>query len=1560
LPEGEVLLDVTLDAQRRCLAVLLINPIPDETPLLHLIIIPFDGSGMKEANRSMLFKYEPLHEFASKGDKMTFMSEDFILRVVENSGDIIILPSRRLSLSQFQYLLIPSRLDDGKVYFVSQNTTSYFPSILVCTDELTKETLNLEVVSSNLPWTPLDYDLVDILSYNDSVLLAYTTSPLWGNRKTSVQTVHVYSCPSPTTKDDSSCSPVLFAHTGCTDHNTMSSLHYLQIVPVPKRARIRTDSSPPNHGEYWLYVVTTCSVVRYLHCVNDCHMNSSTEVFPLRTILVNSVFKMQANAFGLAGLVTSSASPHSLVLFELLAIFKIPRFYLSTTYTLHDALILFNDQDPENDLILAINPSTLLSSTPNFTLFRYQSEMVITSFANLKCIESMANLSVRLLGETSQGIKTYQFNFFVLCKPYSTIWNINLGEQWVYSNLMLEGKTSPNTLYTKLPLDTFNSLMADVELSTNPYKSRVSVSTDRPQPIENTNTFVYPSTNLDLVTEHSNFQRANSKTIIARQYGHFILQMHFDESLTLMRCGIRLQTADPRGFSCRVIFEQNAYIDGIDFQFLEFLTLHNNTAKQYVTYVVTRSTSIKSDTIKVYKFIDHLFETYNSYDLESFIVFSGKLAVVDNKLHLMMMLASPSSRDSSTDVYLQAISWNINNLALVQRLSPNAAPLRTVTEPHLFQLFSFDDGDLALILFPNSLTLAYTMTAIRMRVDTFHPFAFTVSSVQVIDSTSTNIIIMLRNRLIDFSVDSTDIRSHSVQGDSQETYTAVLPLPSVLTEGAGFGYEPIIYKQYEGILLLVYKRGEEEGLVVVYDLRWKSEHPLKRLLYSEIMTIYFDDLGENPNANAHMFITREIASLHIVFFESTRVLRLSISLYGSDYLLALRPSDLNSIVSTIDVKASTQKDTESTSVSMNIIKTSYDPLLELKLQSPSSITLSFKPKYEQISTSSNYKLVYTKSIGELVAWSGPIARFSLASDNKEALKGISVSSYLRPVQLSLKWYIPLELNDTDADFNVHRSRWVRTSPPFISGRDAVRLNFDTTILIKGAKNFSVWRTNGTTRMMNILKEEFAEEVVWGFVNHETRLQYKILSSGNLVFVMAIFRGTYAKNNFRFYIIDSENPLNRAYETLFEVCDCDKARFELTGRVEDGFNLALYYNRNTYNGTTWVASRLVIVPKHRDKTVLHGFKFIGPTDITSHTFRNKPVEVATYGLLKPTSDTTMQYFFLQNSGEMGLFYLGPNTIKFTYHTYSSTCINKEDTRVSCYIHEQDLEINCLAQCDRTKVDRFKLRFDADEIYRSNMTDNSNSRGVTIIHTEPYKIPEDYSVLNIVKGVSFDVMVVAHERVGMDTAEYALIYDHQKGDIVNRIPAAELCDTSINSACLREMFIYTMSATRVLFLQKNKPLDSSLYLKEGYQLELDYEPKITRSFLKGVRLVGEGLELKTWNPDKKQVELVDIRTEINLDSAIDLDVTIWSSISEYYLLFILLVILFGSAACCLLLYGVWGTEKAYNYKEPLGKRQDEFLNQIDHSIMDNSSVNIKSALSKINDKNAVREGKNINSS
>ena len=397
------------------------------------------------------------------------------------------------------------------------------------------------------------------------------------------------------------------------------------------------------------------------------------------------------------------------------------------------------------------------------------------------------------------------------------------------------------------------------------------------------------------------------------------------------------------------------------------------------------------------------------------------------------------------------------------------------------------------------------------------------------------------------------------------------------------------------------------------------------------------------------------------------------------------------------------------------------------------------------------------------------------------------------------------------------------------------------------------------------------------------------------------------------------------------------------RNEENFTLSFHYRHRGDNGTSSITSRIDLIPMPgaANPSILSDFYAKGPYNLYVTTFQLKLSELNSYGLMKPTSNSTMSYYFFENSGMVGLLYIGSTTI-YSRHTYSKNCILRKDTFVSCKVIEQDMDIGCIVLCDETRIASFKLRLKVDDIETGSKDTLS---GVNLIESESLKIPPNYEVVQLVKGETVDFVVA-----NFSGRHYILMYDTSTSQIVYSMDGETICPER-KSECLQRAFIYEMTKNRVLIIPRDTSMANVVYVKKRPKLIINKEAMNRLSSLDGYKLRVHGIKVR----DEATGEIVENYKDINFESMFEFKE------ESMLMLYILLGLILGMGLLCtifLLAYKHCNSDEAYSSRKD--NKRELLRDQKERSLEYHSIMNITNQDSQIGNlsKNSRRKNQFLN--
>ena len=481
------------------------------------------------------------------------------------------------------------------------------------------------------------------------------------------------------------------------------------------------------------------------------------------------------------------------------------------------------------------------------------------------------------------------------------------------------------------------------------------------------------------------------------------------------------------------------------------------------------------------------------------------------------------------------------------------------------------------------------------------------------------------------------------------------------------------------------------------------------------------------------------------------------------------------------------------------------------------------------------------------------------------------------------------------------------------------------MVIWGTRGFRVYLIdkNGPN-VTQLIKVENNSRVLHNpFINYDFRMQYTTRGSGPLVIILALYQGQYEMSDLDIYVLDSTKKINNETIEPYRIrdaCRCDRFRFEIMSKNEETFTLSFHWRHRGDNGTSSITSLIDLIPKPgaSSPSILSGFYAKGPYNLYVTTFQLKLGELNTYGMMKPTSNSTMSFFFFENSGMVGLLYIGSTTI-YSRHTYSKNCILRKDTFVSCKVIEQDMDISCIVLCDETRIASFKIRLKVDDIETGSKDTLS---GVNLIESEDLKIPPNYEVVQLVKGETIDFVVT-----NFSGRHYILIYDTTTKQIVFSMDGETICPER-KSECLQRAYIYEMTKNRVLIIPRGTRMENVVYVKKRPKLIINKDAMDKLSSLEGYKLRVHGIKVR----DEITGKIEENFKDINFESMFELDN---ENMLMLYILLGLIVVVGLICTIFLLIYKHCGSDEASsgrkdNKRESLNNQKEQLLHY--NSIID----------------------------
>ena len=1072
------------------------------------------------------------------------------------------------------------------------------------------------------------------------------------------------------------------------------------------------------------------------------------------------------------------------------------RLFQNLNFNSKEFIFFFDSSMIDNQVVMGYDWDVKTGQS-KFTFITLLQEQIVTNPAKIKQISSGV-IEAKVTGECAGNVENSYIIKLEVVDTFDIIKsNGGFGEYWFYTD------EPDRTINTELPFDARKVIGNDFEITCN---SSQAVKIERYPPI-----ISYSSSSVFLFERDASGKKVyysaptfrNLSEVEDIQLFRDFIAVEYPYSMSIYRCGVKLEITDPDGLVCYEIVkdikkapqlrnETVSSLSGVKNRngtyFFSMIWLYNN--QFHLTRVVTGEPqdSIISGMFLLKYAIERAEVGYSQVGL--FFVGVGTLVNNTNKMVIVTTLLNVTNPANSTLRFF----WN----PLVQN---------EIKEPSIKNFTSFGENKYGVIIeehdYYYALYVQIPETSIFPEIG--EPDVISKDRYDIVKMTSTRVIVQ------------------SKDGDTLESFVFLTYLPNKIGQYIGelplpYGplYELIYVQDNQGILVFIFndKTLDEHGVISVFvlDLRFYTDTPLDRLILSKKLTTSLDQIL-TENAQVLYFIDPSTFNLHIMGFFPNGTSSLTTTLYGARHSLSFKPSDLKARVNQVPVQIrSGLTDSKPATSTIKLVATEFDG------------RLTAIPRQTKLKIDESVPQVIKVDLESRIAYSGHVLNIKFKTDSKDTKQ---IANFVKFTPMLQKFNFSL-CRSYNESFKIPQDKpiipkHVNYNMTYATAEDTYRVVFSQSMLISGQNNFSVWRAAEDDSMYQVLDvQNLPSKLLNAFINYESRLFYKINNKGPILFVMALVEGDFLFNDLIVYVVDMQNTSNVQQEKVRDFCRCDKVRFEVLSRMEatETYNLAVYYRQTSFNGTTWVSSQVQITqkyPDHRD-SILAGMNVSYPMQQYPLTFKLKPIEVTSYGVLKPTASTTMMYFFFENSGEIGLYYRGSKLINlFSYHQFSKTCLLVNEKSVSCKIFESELDISCMVKCDDTRIENFRIRVHVDIIEAGSKEKLS---GVELITNKVvYKLPPKYKTVHMYKGETLDYVVVK-----VDGEHRMIMYDAKTGYIVYEMREDELCadliDQTYRSKCsFLTTFVYQMTNSRIMIVPKYTPLVKGVYIKKAPQLVFD---------------------------------------------------------------------------------------------------------------------------------------------
>ena len=1088
------------------------------------------------------------------------------------------------------------------------------------------------------------------------------------------------------------------------------------------------------------------------------------------------------------------------------------RLFQNNSFEADFHMFFFDEKDARPDMFLTYNRSKKGSSS--FVWYRFNEEQLKTTLNNLEFVDGVTNFSLRLIGEgANRAIQTYQFDIIVIDKFNKVIQTQPFPEIWYYEDSVEEVST------ITLPYDATTTYANDLIIIGDSNKNG-------PQ-------CVMKLKSVDSVVESGQHiwvsDQAESKGLpmieeiqYTLQSGSHIFFQYHNDSISVYDCkeeNIDKVSEKVTPFKCRSLFFNGRSEKIIGTVPIAFRLLYSERGKYYLGLIVSNSKENKM-IVTCFKIMG---EKHNLFSIEaighfdipfsfgkiiyyrSHFIFVGASKSRDNipqwnlktfKIPVdstNMKLESIKTQDIGKTVFrfpecevLSFISITTRQFAFVQRISPSSS----------------------LITFCYLEELDYGRVVLSMSVDN--------NRYTILKVTKHRIIVV--DHLIGM------YGFIMILDKYKQKYIGILPIHSMedlRTHGRPASLVEI--SDFSGVCVfqIAYQNRIE---IYSMDLRFNQEDPFMRLKHSTSMML---DPSSISNKRLILnFINHDTFKMNSLVVTHNLTRMVPYDLYGRYYELTFNRLELTKMSNIFHVSAGTKgslKEHELRSFTYTLNPTEYDHIVHA-VAKPTSL----KSRRDIMEVAFKEGV----ALDQLVAIYSPTSGLELIEPRGKPR--------IAELTTSLERYATLVKDTKDTEIETDNN-WSWLPDERVEADEYMRVIFNRYLLIWGPKGYRVYMIDksGLEVKMLISRRDEERHLYNAFINYDFRMQHTSRGSGPIAIVLALYQGEYEMSDLEIHVLDTRNTSNNYSYTMRDVCKCDKMRFEIVGRNEENFTLSFHFRLRSDNGTSWITSLIDLVPdlsSPNNNSILKYFVSSELYNLYTTTFQLKLNELSSYGLMKPTMNSTMSFYFFENSGMVGLLYMGSRTI-YSRHSYSTRCILRRDTFVSCFIIEQEMEIGCIVVCDETTIESFKIRLKVDDIEVGSKEELS---GVNFIYSESLKIPPNYKVVKVVKGENTDFVVA-----NLNGELYILMYDVATSQIFHVMDGRRVCPEE-KPDCLASVFIHQIPGNGILIIPKGVKMGDVLWVRRRPKLIIRKE-KLNLQNIEGYKLRIHGL--KVWSPSRK---------------------------------------------------------------------------------------------------------------
>jgi len=1207
-------------------------------------------------------------------------------------------------------------------------------------------------------------------------------------------------------------------------------------------------------GDWWLFMLTACSMSKTkLDKFGLPYPSLHKSTFLARIVSFRSV--LTAHPFGAYAFVQAydeSSDPDSSESTNrqngkwYVAVYKksfdLPRIYFGGELADCCTYVFLKFRDPTAPLLFIGYKSYSGDETKTqLTFFQIRDEIISTNLSSLRCGGRRSQHVSALIAANSQatGTTTLHFSLHVYCYPTKVFARgIRIVENWMYIKdpaLWIDpyDGSNVNSFEVELPVDydSVQTSLPRLELNSDKCPGISLVSTESWSLSQNQPKFI--------ANNNGEFSRVIPLKEGSKIFSHdsFILFENNNNTLFIYDCK-SIPTSRERPFGCNFIFTYQMQTEAN--QILAFYAIKNNYNGEVYGKILLQNKN--QDQVQ-------LIETKGSSSIISkigiFAAVNSAIIVRGNLTALYALMTSKEVLDSP----VESMKYSYTISAIVLEIEPESSDtsLQLLIVEEVFmsssgdylmtieKLPSMDPHTLVTVIVTlqgevkqnEENTIVVRRYKIVLKED--EETGKTVELVkyvqnQYLSRSNYTLINTLTEHIVVYSKTLQKYMFFAVNEKYGEEYKGQLYLPSEYGQTTEDGQmvmapEVVVAIDEGDYLFLVFKYNsnaeQNEGVklhALVYDLRNNKVHPIKRTLFSINITLTSEEVPDTSRSIVSP--NPQDQSTNLVFFLNDTIARVNFVLTDVRYKLHFHGKDsvpskvFNSMY--FNLRSGADSTNQSTAIHFYLHGSEYDDKV---VAVPRTTEDSEQVKVTQ----TNYQF----PIDYLLKVSSDVKAYSIDS-RLGTIRQEVYTTYGKDSQMRLVG-VPQNFR--------------------LTGNDRLRTATDKHLIVSGSANlylFSFEEQTHTARLLfnHSVPSKDPKKILSSFIRHDNYDLTTNGEAGSVSFAMILWKSDFNRPTITVFAIDRSDPGRTCNSSLSNVClGCEKIMFDGLEWVDGRFHLALFYRTIDARGVTWSTSRLHLIPEEKEgdlaTLLLGGFTIEGPFDVHHHLYTSRPVESATYGILEPTTNSSVLYFFFQNSHLLSLLYTGPEGSLSTFHNFSRSCLLLSGDAVSCRILEQDLDVACMLQCDDTRIATFVIRVRADEIGKE---DEESSKKVDLRVGPTYAIPRGYSVDRFSKGRSLDLAVVHHFDSERRIVPEVLMFDSSTARIVYSLPLSRSICTAM-PGCLSQLTAFQMDTKHIFLLARQGLLASSLHVHSP--ATISFNPERVRS-LRSLEEFSVGIE------------------------------------------------------------------------------------------------------------------------